>query len=103
MENYFQAKLKLFTQLDANSTAIVNMDDKYGKRIIESVKSNVITYGFNKDATVYPISYQFSITGTNAHISIDGREIEISSPMVGIFSLYNISVGKNLYKAINLE
>ena len=90
MENYFQAKLKLFTQLDDNSTAVVNMDDEYGKRIIESVKSNVITYGFNKDATVYPISYQFSMTCTNAHISIDGKEIEISSPLVGKFNLYNI-------------
>ena len=28
MENYFQAKLKLFTQLDTNSTAIVNIDDE---------------------------------------------------------------------------
>jgi len=90
MENYFQAKLKLFTQLDTNSTAVVNMDDEYGKRIIESVKSNVITYGFNKNTAVHPTSYQLSITGTNAHISIDGKEIEISSPLVGRFNLYNI-------------
>jgi|TARA_B110000467_G_scaffold165021_1_gene197770 UDP-N-acetylmuramoyl-L-alanyl-D-glutamate--2,6-diaminopimelate ligase len=90
MENYFQAKIKLFTQLNSHSTAVVNMDDEYGERIIEAVKSKVVTYGFNKDATVYPLSWQLSITGTNAQISINGKEIEISSPLVGKFNLYNI-------------
>ncbi|MBC8311024.1 MAG: UDP-N-acetylmuramoyl-L-alanyl-D-glutamate--2,6-diaminopimelate ligase [Candidatus Marinimicrobia bacterium] len=90
MESYFQAKLKLFTQLNKNSTAVVNIDDAYGKRIIESVKSNVITYGFHNNANVHPLSYELSITGTNAHISIDGKEIEITSPLVGKFNLYNI-------------
>ena len=77
MENYFQAKLKLFTQLGENSTAVVNIDDERGDRIIKSIKSNVITYGFNEQATVHPTSYKLSITGINAHISIDGKEIEI--------------------------
>ena len=90
MENYFQAKLKLFTQLGENSTAVVNIDDECGDRIIKSIKSNVITYGFNEQATVHPTSYKLSITGINAHISIDGKEIEISSPLVGKFNLYNI-------------
>ena len=90
MENYFQAKLKLFTQLNEDSTAVINMDDEYGRRIIELVKSNVITYGLNEKANIHPISYELSAAGTNAHISIDGREIEISSPLVGKFNLYNI-------------
>ena len=90
MENYFQAKLKLFTQLNKNSTAVVNIDDAYGKRIIESVKSNVITYGFNSKATVHPLSYGLFMSGTNAHISIDGKGIEIASPLIGKFNLYNI-------------
>ena len=90
MENYFQAKLKLFSQLNENSTAVINMDDEYGGRIIELVKSNVITYGFNEQANVHPISYKLSTAGTKAHISIDGKEIEISSPLVGKFNLYNI-------------
>tara|TARA_B110000438_G_scaffold116199_1_gene113755 strand:+ start:4036 stop:5493 length:1458 start_codon:yes stop_codon:yes gene_type:complete len=90
MENYFQAKLKLFTQLRPESTAIINMDDKYGKKIIKSVKSKIITYGFNDTADIYPLSYALSLTGTTAHISIDGKEIEISSPLIGKFNLYNI-------------
>ena len=90
MESYFQAKLKLFSQLHSKSTAVINMDDEHGKRIIKSVKSNIITYGLNETADVYPLSYELSITGTSAHVSIDGKEIEISSPLVGKFNLYNI-------------
>ncbi len=34
MQNYFAAKLKLFTNhLKDNGTAIVNIDDKYGQKI----------------------------------------------------------------------
>ncbi len=58
--------------------------------IIETVTSNVITFGFNENAIVHPISFELSLVGTNAHISVDGSEIEISSPLVGKFNLYNI-------------
>jgi len=90
MENYFQAKLKLFTHLNPESTAVINMDDEHGKKIIKSTKSKIITYGFNETADVYPLSYKLSLRGIMAHISIDGKEIEISSPLVGKFNLYNI-------------
>jgi len=90
MENYFQAKLKLFTQLDSIKTSVINIDDNYGAKIIETVTSNVITFGFNENAIVHPISFELSLVGTNAHISVDGSEIEISSPLVGKFNLYNI-------------
>ena len=30
-KNYFESKLKLFTDLDRNKLAIINIDDPYGK------------------------------------------------------------------------
>lgn len=43
MENYFQAKFKLFTDFKYQ-TAVVNADDYYGQRIISYLKANKIPY-----------------------------------------------------------
>ena len=37
MENYFQAKAKLFTQ-DYAEIAVINIDNEYGKRLFSEVK-----------------------------------------------------------------
>src|SRR3954454_8386540 len=51
MENYFHAKLKLFTglavqQMKKKSTAVVNIDDSYGQRILDNLDKGfpVVTY-----------------------------------------------------------
>lgn len=45
MENYFQAKKTLFIQLKPSSTALVNFDDDYGKRLVSEVSGKVILFG----------------------------------------------------------
>lgn len=47
MEDYFKAKLKLF---DMCKKALVNIDSPYGKRVIESAKCEVLTFGIEADA-----------------------------------------------------
>ena len=48
MEDYFKSKLELFKKLRSGGKAIVNMDDEYGKKIVNSLASDinikVITY-----------------------------------------------------------
>ena len=41
MENYFNAKAKLFTSLDKGSFAVINRDDKYAKKLLEKVPEGV--------------------------------------------------------------
>src|SRR4030095_6760927 len=52
MENYFEAKAKLFLQLPSQSkkkraSAVINIDDAYGEKVLDQMagKSPVITYG----------------------------------------------------------
>ncbi|HEX8280715.1 MAG TPA: UDP-N-acetylmuramyl-tripeptide synthetase, partial [Chthoniobacterales bacterium] len=51
MENYFEAKVKLFTglatqQVKKKSVAVVNLDDRYGDKLVERLKESVpvVTY-----------------------------------------------------------
>src|SRR4029434_6177367 len=52
MENYFEAKAKLFQDLPSQSkkkpaSAVINIDDRYGEKLLDRIagKSPVITYG----------------------------------------------------------
>src|SRR5436309_809857 len=64
MENYFEAKAKLFTGLGdqkakTKSTAVINLDDPYGARLADSLgkKIPVITYGMGVRADFRASNY----------------------------------------------
>ncbi len=40
-ENYFQAKAKLFLNLSAKATAVINIDDEYGRRLVPLQLNNI--------------------------------------------------------------
>ena len=58
MENYYEAKKKLFTE--HCRTAIVNIDDTYGKRLYDELKDcgcERISYGLHENANVHADNY----------------------------------------------
>src|SRR6476660_7154583 len=68
MEEYFQAKLRLFTGLKrglkANKRAIVNIDDRYGNRIVEACHAPVWTYALKAKADLRAEAVRLSLQGT---------------------------------------
>jgi UDP-N-acetylmuramoyl-L-alanyl-D-glutamate--2,6-diaminopimelate ligase len=90
MENYFNAKLKLFTSLNEKSTAIINLDDKFSEKIIEKTKARVVTFGIEKNADVMATNIKFSKFGTSFNLVYLGKEQIFHTPLVGKFNVYNI-------------
>lgn len=91
-ENYFQSKLKLFTNLKPESLSIINADDKYADRIISKIKSNFYTYGIdNKKADLYIQEYKLGLSSTKAKICFKNKSYNIETSLVGKFNLHNIS------------
>ncbi|CAN0270420.1 unnamed protein product, partial [Phaeothamnion confervicola] len=77
MENYFQAKLRLFQGLAYRMDrmapyAVVNIDDAYGQRIIPFLKVPYITYGTNPAA---------HLRATEIEAGIDGVSYTLESPI----------------------
>ncbi len=70
MENYFEAKLKLFKMAEC---AVLNIDDEYGKRIADTVECEKITYSSFDDSATYtakdtdfkPDSVRYMMVGYN--------------------------------------
>jgi len=88
MEEYFKAKSLLFEKCD---TAILNADDEYGRRIADSSHARKLYYSLSDTASDYRAD-DIKHNGTDGEsytlIWKNGR-LRISTPMPGIFALYN--------------
>lgn len=92
MESYFQAKLRLFTEvLDGNGTAVLNADNKYSKRIVSICKGRsikILTYG--RDAADLQLeNVRPVVNGQSVTLSFGGKDYDLTFPLVGEFQLYN--------------
>jgi UDP-N-acetylmuramoyl-L-alanyl-D-glutamate--2,6-diaminopimelate ligase len=91
-ESYFAAKRRLFEGLGTAppEVSVINVDDDWGKRLLELPTPHRITYGIKSDAQVRP--KQFSQNATGLHVTLltpQGR-VEAGSPLLGRANLYNI-------------
>lgn len=50
IDNYFGAKKKFFKMLPETAFALSNIDDEYGKKMLEGIQAQKYTYGFNNQA-----------------------------------------------------
>lgn len=89
VENYFQSKLKLFSM--TNKSNIINIDDDYGRRIIEGMGKtpSLYSFGLDKEADVFASQIKYSLDKVEYRLNILGQEIDIRLNIPGEFSIYN--------------
>lgn len=96
MEDYFRAKERLFLELlDNNGTAVINIDDPYGKRLETELKRfrpgvRILTYGLDPGADVVADDIKVSFQGLRFTAYFEGRSYPISSELTGTPNVYNI-------------
>ncbi|HUO83514.1 MAG TPA: UDP-N-acetylmuramoyl-L-alanyl-D-glutamate--2,6-diaminopimelate ligase [Thermoanaerobaculia bacterium] len=90
-EDYFAAKRILFDQIDrSKKSAIVNLDDEYGQRLIRELGDAAMTFGRSGDADIYPApGFEVSIDGLHCVLVTPGGEITLESKLLGFPNLYN--------------
>src|SRR6266436_5399142 len=96
MENYFDAKTKLFTGLadqrqKTKPVAIVNIDDRYGQRLLGRLEKGVavITYGMGLRADFRASNYRAEFTGTSYQLDAHGKSYLVRLPLIGRFNVTN--------------
>ena len=92
MEGYFLAKEKLFNASLGSppGASVINVDDEYGRRLFRSAKGDRITYGFGGRSDVGTDDFKLSARGLVFTASTPAGKIEVVSPLVGRFHVYNI-------------
>ncbi|MDP2981254.1 MAG: UDP-N-acetylmuramoyl-L-alanyl-D-glutamate--2,6-diaminopimelate ligase [Candidatus Omnitrophota bacterium] len=102
MEDYLNAKLKLFEKIKKDGFAIINIDDPSAAKIIEKVKSDakakIITYAIDREADIRAEDINLSCKGLKFRLSINCRgglnlpynSAMIESSLIGRHNIYNI-------------
>ena len=92
MENYYQAKKKLYYMVDKFS--IINTDDKYGNRLYNELKEdkvNVISFGMNEDCDYKIVINDLSLEKSDFTLVNKDKEYRFETYSIGKFNIYNIT------------
>lgn len=90
IENYMEAKLKLFSELKGDGLAVLNKDSHVFEQFRNKTKARVITYGTTPECDVYGRLERATVEGTEVNIKWRGKEFNIFSPLIGGYNLSNI-------------
>jgi len=101
MEEYYQAKKKLFKEY-LTGKAIINIDDEYGLRLASEIK-NAVTFGFSANADIRP-SGMFEASGKmDILLKSPSGEIKLESSLMGRFQAYNIMAAAGVAMALGID
>ena len=90
-EDYFAAKRILFDQIDrTRKTAVVNIDDEYGRRLIGELGDAAITFGRDENADIHPAAdFTITVDGLRGTIVTPQGNVRAESALLGLPNLYN--------------
>ncbi|HLW71753.1 MAG TPA: UDP-N-acetylmuramoyl-L-alanyl-D-glutamate--2,6-diaminopimelate ligase [Candidatus Binataceae bacterium] len=107
-ENYFAAKLRLFSEILPRSRhpdpiAVVNGDDPCGAAVIDATPTAKLSFGLGAERDVRALDAKFGADGIHATIEACGRRFVIASPMLGEINLRNILGASAVSVALGIE
>ena len=106
MENYLEAKLMLFKQIDPeNGCAIVNMDIPVANRVIQSTNAPIISYGIHSEADLMASDISSDLNGVSFKAITPKGKVMIKLPMLGDYNVYNalVAIGIGLHNQCSLS
>lgn len=109
MEEYFQAKLRLFTGLTGtkkpNKRAIINGDDPSGTRMASLTAAPVWTYGIKSKADLRAEQVRLSLSGTTFMAATPAGTFQVDSHLVGEHNVYNMlaAIGVALHEGATID
>ncbi len=90
LDTYAAAKRLLFERLDAEATAVVNVDDPRGEYMAAGTKTRVLRYGFSAaPGGVRADAAEYSLAGTDFTLDLGGARARAHTPLVGRHNVAN--------------
>jgi UDP-N-acetylmuramoyl-L-alanyl-D-glutamate--2,6-diaminopimelate ligase len=108
MENYFEAKRKLFLELGHRAkkpAAVINGDDPYGRRLAadRSIAAKVFTYGLDHEASVRARDVVFGPQGSSFRVTSPWGESHLRINLLGRFNVENALAAYAAARAMGLD
>ena len=95
----------MFDLLKPNGIAVINSDDDYGKRLMNDISRESLTFGLDSNSQIYVKDWSSSLNGLIIEINTPLGYVEIISPLIGQFNVENIlaAVGVGLAFKFDLK
>lgn len=90
LEEYFEAKAKLFTNLSPKAYAVVNIDDPYSARLLKMTKAKKITFSLTKRSQITATNIKLGIKGSDFQVITPQGNLTITTKLIGRHNIYNI-------------
>jgi UDP-N-acetylmuramoyl-L-alanyl-D-glutamate--2,6-diaminopimelate ligase len=111
MDDYFDAKSKLFTDFVKNSgksnkAAVIFGEDPRASVLMAKARDadlDVWSYGEGRQWDIHPLAIEKDVTGLRGKIDAKGQVIEFISPLIGAANLQNIMGAAGVGLALGLE
>jgi len=106
-EDYYATKRILFDQIDrTRQTAVVNIDDPYGRRLANELGSAALTFGREANADIRPADdFAITVDGLRGTILTPRGDLRVESSLIGLPNLYNWlgAIGASLVAGMPIE
>jgi UDP-N-acetylmuramoyl-L-alanyl-D-glutamate--2,6-diaminopimelate ligase len=104
LEDYARAKLKMFTELcDQDSAVIINTDDPLSERIRKKTPGRVTTYGIRTPADVLATTIDLGDQGTALTVQTPVGWLDLRMKLRGEFNVYNTLAALGTGLALGLD
>ena len=107
MEEYYQAKAKLFTGENAPlpECAVINIDDLSGQRLKREIDQVVpcLTFGLHPDAALRADNIRLEASQTFFDLSYSGKTYSVKTALIGAFNISNALAALAVLKSLGYE
>ncbi|MEE3326037.1 MAG: UDP-N-acetylmuramoyl-L-alanyl-D-glutamate--2,6-diaminopimelate ligase [Myxococcota bacterium] len=109
MESYLASKTLLFRDfLDQQSTAVINIDDNSSETILEAARkagARILRCSRHPEAgaEIALVHAEMNLSGTQATVSIQGKNLALQMPLVGDFNLENLLIACGIASALGIS
>ncbi len=105
MDDYFQAKALLFSPDYLQGRAIINYDDPYGQKLLNSLQpEQKWSYSLtNSEADLYTSDLVYEAEGVKGVLHTPLGNMEFTSPLVGQFNLSNLLAGVGAVLSLGID
>lgn len=105
LDNYFQAKTKLFKNMSPESFVVLNNDDSYGVKLKKITPAKIITYGIRNKAVVMAKDIRFDTRFTEFNLCFREKTTRFRIKLIGRHNVYNVLAAASwgLKQGLNLK
>jgi len=108
MENYYEAKRRLFTGLgggNKRAVAVINHDDPWGRKLAgdPELRAEIVTFGIEPGAMVQVVDMRLGANGSECRVRTPWGESVVNTPLLGRFNLQNVLGAYTAGRVLHLE